>query len=70
MPAASAPDESLKNASDAVALLERVGVAATVAEHCAKETIFSQRSRANAVHYIQRGRVKVTVVSKPGKKPL
>jgi CRP-like cAMP-binding protein len=70
MPAASAPHENPKKASDAVALLERVGVAGTVAEYRAKDTIFSQGSRANAVYYLQRGTVKLTVVSKQGKEAI
>src|ERR1700733_9852117 len=39
----------------------------TIAKHRKDEIIFSQGDEANAVFYIKKGKVKVTVVSKQGK---
>ena len=39
----------------------------TISKHRKSEIIFSQGDEANAVFYIKKGKVKVTVVSKQGK---
>jgi CRP-like cAMP-binding protein len=54
-------------AADAVALLQRAGVVATLGRYRRKETIFNQGSRADTVYYLERGRVTLGVVSKQGK---
>ena len=35
-------------------------------QYCKDETVFSQSSSADAVFYIQKGKVKITVVSRAG----
>jgi len=67
MPVAAGQHEKLAKASDAVTLLQQAGAVAAVNEYRAKETVFSQGSRADAVCYLQRGLAKLTVVSKEGK---
>jgi CRP/FNR family transcriptional regulator, cyclic AMP receptor protein len=67
MPGTSAHHQKFARASDAVTLLERLGAVATITEYRVKEIIFSQGSHADVVYYLQRGRVKLTVVSKDGK---
>ena len=39
----------------------------SISKYRKNETVFSQRSSADAVFYIQKGKVKVTVVSEQGK---
>lgn len=48
-------------------LLHAPGVKARAAEHPAGAVLFAQGDRANTVVYIQRGRVKLSVVSSTGK---
>jgi len=52
---------------DPKALLARVSEGRTVASYRRKQAIFSQGDPADAVFYVQKGRVKLTVVSKQGK---
>ena len=52
---------------DAQAFLESAGVARKIVEFKRKETIFSQGEACGSVMYIQRGGVKLSVVSKTGK---
>jgi CRP/FNR family cyclic AMP-dependent transcriptional regulator len=47
--------------------LAKAGLGKTIVEVAANSTIFSQGDLANAVFYIQKGKVKVAVVSKQGK---
>src|SRR5580704_3952363 len=52
---------------DAQAFLDSAGVARKIVEFKRKETIFSQGDACTSVMYIQRGGVKLSVVSKIGK---
>jgi CRP/FNR family transcriptional regulator, cyclic AMP receptor protein len=52
---------------DPVAFLETAAKGRTISTHWKKEIIFSQGNVADAVFYIKKGKVKVTVVSKLGK---
>jgi CRP/FNR family cyclic AMP-dependent transcriptional regulator len=52
---------------DAQAFLDSAGVARKIVEFKRKETLFSQGDASGAVMYIQRGGVKISVVSKTGK---
>src|SRR5579862_6630290 len=52
---------------DAQAFLDSAGVARKIVEFKRKETIFSQGEASGSVMYIQRGGVKLSVVSKTGK---
>jgi CRP-like cAMP-binding protein len=54
-------------AEDAVKLLEAEGVVATLSKYRRREVIFGQGSPANTVFYLERGRVKLGVVSRQGK---
>ena len=51
-------------------LLTRVGEGRSVASYRRKQVIFSQGDPADAVFYVQKGRVKLTVVSKQGKEAI
>jgi CRP/FNR family cyclic AMP-dependent transcriptional regulator len=51
-------------------LLTKVGEGRSVAVYRSKQVIFSQGDPADAVFYIQKGRVKLTVVSKQGKEAI
>jgi CRP-like cAMP-binding protein len=52
---------------DAVDFLAKAGLGKALVEEAKGESIFSQGNTADAVFYIQKGRVKVSVVSKQGK---
>ena len=52
---------------DAKAFLARVGKGRTVAQYSDNEQIFSQGDAAEHIHYLQKGKVKLSVVSKQGK---
>jgi CRP/FNR family transcriptional regulator, cyclic AMP receptor protein len=52
---------------DAKAFLDSAGVAKTVMEFGRKETLFSQGDPAKKIMYVQKGEVKMSVVSKTGK---
>jgi CRP/FNR family cyclic AMP-dependent transcriptional regulator len=52
---------------DPVAFLETAAKGRIISAHSKKEIIFSQGDVADAVYYIKKGKVKVTVVSKLGK---
>jgi CRP-like cAMP-binding protein len=54
-------------AFDPKTLLERVDGGKSVAVYGRKEVVFSQGDPADVVYYVQKGRVKLTVVSKQGK---
>ena len=51
-------------------LLTKVSEGRSVASYRSKQVIFSQGDPADAVFYIQKGRVKLTVVSKQGKEAI
>jgi CRP/FNR family transcriptional regulator, cyclic AMP receptor protein len=57
----------LSTGLDAEAFLTRTGVGKTVVNLKKKEAAFSQGSPADAVFYIQKGKIQLTVVSKIGK---
>lgn len=52
------------------ALVARVGGRRSVASYRRKQVIFAQGDPADAVFYLQKGRVKLTVVSKQGKEAI
>ena len=52
---------------DAAAFLMNAGLGRTVVQLAPKEAFFSQGDRADSVFYLQKGRAKVTVVSRAGK---
>jgi CRP/FNR family transcriptional regulator, cyclic AMP receptor protein len=52
---------------DAQAFLDSAGVARSIVEFKRKQTIFSQGDACNSVMYIQKGGVKLSVVSKVGR---
>jgi CRP-like cAMP-binding protein len=54
-------------AFDPVAFLAKAGVGRTIVQLAPKEVLFSQGDPADSVFYLQRGRVRVTVVSALGK---
>jgi CRP-like cAMP-binding protein len=56
-----------RKAFDPEAFLAKVGTGKTVIHHRNKQIIFAQGDLANAVFYVQKGRVKLTVVSKSGR---
>src|SRR5690349_21170645 len=56
-----------KPAFDPRAFLAKVGKGRTLADYTKNQRIFSQGDPADALFYIQKGKVKLTVVSKQGK---
>ena len=52
---------------DPQAFLANAGMGRTVHRYCPKQAVFSQGERADAVFYIQEGRVRLSVLSKQGK---
>jgi CRP/FNR family transcriptional regulator, cyclic AMP receptor protein len=62
----SAPPEPASS-FDPCLLLTKLTVGKTSREYSEDETVFSQGETANAVFYLQSGKVKLTVVSKSGK---
>jgi CRP/FNR family transcriptional regulator, cyclic AMP receptor protein len=56
-----------ENAFDAPAFLAEAGLGRKIVQLKAKQTIFSQGGLADTLFYLQRGRAKLTVVSKNGK---
>jgi CRP/FNR family transcriptional regulator, cyclic AMP receptor protein len=52
---------------DVHAFLSKTGLGRTILEYSAQSVIFAQGDPADAVFYLQKGRVKLTVVSKQGK---
>lgn len=49
------------------AFLAKTGLGRTIVDLKKRQTVFSQGDPANAVFYIQKGRIKLTVISKRGK---
>jgi CRP/FNR family cyclic AMP-dependent transcriptional regulator len=56
-----------KRAFDPKVFLAKVGEGRSIANYTKDQIVFSQGDPANAVFYIQSGKVKITVVSKQGK---
>ena len=56
-----------RSSFDPKAFLAKVGVGRSIDRYRKDQIVFSQGDPANAVFYIERGEVKVTVVSKKGK---
>ena len=56
-----------KLAFDAAAFLTSAGLGRRIVQLAPKETFYSQGDPADSVFYLQKGRAKVTVVSKAGK---
>ena len=54
-------------AFDPNAFLAKVGKGRTLADYKKNQRVFSQGDPADAIFYIQKGKVKITVVSKQGK---
>ena len=52
------------------AFLDKVGEGRSIATYCSDQVVFSQGDAADSVFYIQRGKLKVTVVSEQARKPL
>jgi CRP/FNR family transcriptional regulator, cyclic AMP receptor protein len=50
--------------------LSKVGKGRTIADYSKNEVVFAQSDRADAVFYIQKGKVKLTVVSNAGKEAI
>ena len=59
-----------KRTFDAQVFLESVGVSRKVADFRRNQTIFSQGDAANDVFYVQKGSVKLTIVSESGKEAI
>ena len=57
----------VKSAIDPKALLASTGVRRIIRDYREGQTIFSQGDRADAVFFIERGKVKLTVLSRQGK---
>ena len=55
---------------DAKTFLAKVGEGKTISKYQKDQIVFSQGDAANAVFYIQRGKVKLTVVSEQGKEAI
>jgi CRP-like cAMP-binding protein len=60
-------NENEKDTFDAADFLSKAGIGRTIVEFEAKQTFFSQGDSADTIFYLQRGRAKLTVVSKAGK---
>jgi CRP-like cAMP-binding protein len=63
----TATAKAAKIAFDPSAFLAKVGEGKTISKFAKDETIFIQGAVADAVFYIQKGRIKLTVVSAQGK---
>src|SRR5690242_15402185 len=57
----------VKPAFDPKAFLAKVGKGRTVADYTKNQRIFSQGDPADSLFFIQKGKIKLTVVSKQGK---
>ena len=59
--------KKVKTAFDPKKFLAKVGEGKTVSSYRKDQTVFSQGEIADAVFYIQQGKVKLTVISQQGK---
>ena len=57
-------------AFDPAAFISKIGKGKTIREYRNKQVVFSQGDPADAVYFLQRGRVKLTVVSTHGKEAI
>ena len=57
-------------AFDPAAFISKIGKGKTIREYQNKQVVFSQGDPADAVYFLQRGRVKLTVVSTHGKEAI
>lgn len=64
------PSTAKKHTFDPAEFLARVGEGRTIVNLREGQTVFSQGDLADAVFYIQKGKVKMTVVSKQGKEAI
>jgi CRP/FNR family cyclic AMP-dependent transcriptional regulator len=55
---------------DPQSFLAKIGEGRTIAEYSKNEMVFAQGDPANAVFYIQKGKVKLTIVSNAGKEAI
>ena len=55
---------------DPKAFLAKIGMGRSIANYSANQSVFLQGDAANAVFYLQKGKVKVTVVSEQGKEAI
>src|SRR6202140_1399818 len=60
-------DTAINGAFDAQVFLAKVGVGKTILEFHKNQNVFAQGDVADTVFYIQKGRVKLTVLSEQGK---
>jgi CRP/FNR family cyclic AMP-dependent transcriptional regulator len=60
-------EKPAKDMFDPKAFLAKVGAGKTILEYRKNQVIFAQGEVANSVFYIQKGRVKLTVISEQGK---
>jgi CRP-like cAMP-binding protein len=67
LPTRRRPARNQANLFDPKVFLANVGDGRTVLQYRPKQAIFSQGDRADAVFYIQEGRVRLSVLSKQGK---
>src|SRR5208283_5106998 len=61
------PKKTSKSAFDLKVFLAKANGGRTIAEYHANERIFVQGETANAIFYIKKGEIKLTVLSKQGK---
>ena len=59
--------KSMRATFDPKIFLAKVGDGKTITEYHKDQVVFSQGSEADAVFYIQKGKIKLTVVSERGK---
>ena len=59
--------KSMRATFDPKIFLAKVGDGKTITEYHKDQIVFSQGSEADAVFYIQKGKIKLTVVSERGK---
>src|SRR5258706_16366145 len=63
-------ESQLMTSFDAKLFLAKVGAGKTILEFRKDQNVFEQGDIADTVFYIQKGRVKLTVLSEQGKKPV
>ncbi len=61
------PHSSQSRFFDPTKFLANAGIGRTIQQYAQNQTIFSQGKLADAVYYIQEGRVRLSVVSRQGK---
>jgi CRP/FNR family transcriptional regulator, cyclic AMP receptor protein len=65
----AAPKQTVELLFDFAAFFQTAAQGRSISTYRKNEIIFSQGDAADAVFYIKKGKVKVTVVSKQGKEP-